>query len=131
MTSTPCHCEARSNRTEAANDYCCNELTSSRSWPRGARYFCRHKSTQKGLQQKGFFTRTLRSNPPHGHCPAKRTEPRAAIILPRSPLNPASAKTCYAPAAAHSLHCSARFHPKLICCWKRASSNLLDVGLSP
>ncbi len=83
-----------------------------------ARYFCRHKSIQKGLQQKGFFALILPSNPPPGLCPAKRTEPRAAIILPRFALSPASAKTCYAPAATHSLHCSARFHPKLICCEK-------------
>ncbi len=34
MTYPSRHCEARSNRTEAGNDYCRNELTSSRSWPR-------------------------------------------------------------------------------------------------
>ncbi|MGF7074888.1 hypothetical protein ABIC84_002833, partial [Mucilaginibacter sp. 3215] len=27
--------------------------------PRGASYFCRHKSNQKGLQQRGFFAHNL------------------------------------------------------------------------
>jgi hypothetical protein len=94
------------------------ELTLSRYWPRGASYFCRYKSNQKGLQQRGFFAHTpgtaaigkaftLQNKQNHRlqlFCPASH-----ALAL-------ASAKTCYASVAARSLHCSARIHPKLICC---------------
>jgi len=59
MTSPSRHYKERSNRTKAGNGCCCIELTSSRSWPRGASYFCRHKSNQKGLQQRGFFALCL------------------------------------------------------------------------
>ena len=65
----------------------------------------------------------MRTTWPHSHRrglhPAKRTEPRAAIILPRFARNAsASAKTCYAPCSRTAQHRSARFHPKLICCEK-------------
>jgi len=37
-----------------------------------------------------------------GPCPANRAEPQAAIILPRPHFPNASAKTCYASAAAQA-----------------------------
>ena len=68
-----------------------------------ASYFCRHKSNQKGFQQKCFFAA-------QGLCPAKRAEPRAAIICPTSFAQAFYfCKTCYAPAAAQGHHCSALF----------------------
>jgi hypothetical protein len=103
-----CHCErsvAIPNYTEPLY------WAYTRSWPReGQSRFsllfvfigtqdgcavCRHKSNQKGFQQKCFFAA-------QGLSPANRAEPRAAIILryfvPTFPR--ASAKTCYAPATA-------------------------------
>ena len=60
------------------------ELASSRSWPRGARYFCLDtKVPKKSSQQIGFFALTHSTARRAGLCPAKRSEPRAAIILPR------------------------------------------------
>jgi hypothetical protein len=41
----------------------------TRSWPREGLYFCRHKSNQKGFQQKGFFAAhgpILQSSQNHG-----------------------------------------------------------------
>jgi hypothetical protein len=66
------------------------------------------------LQQKGFFAAQA--------LPAKRPEPRAAIILPRfARFCTPSAKTCYALSNTQGLHCSDRFHPKLFCCEKTFS----------
>jgi len=60
------------------------ELALSRSWPRGARYFCLDtKVPKKSSQQGGFFALTHSTTRRAGLCPAKRSEPRAAIILPR------------------------------------------------
>ena len=63
--------------------------------------FVATKVTKKACSREA----SLRTTWPHSHRrdlhPAKRTEPRAAIILPRFARNAsASAKTCYAPAAA-------------------------------
>jgi hypothetical protein len=46
----------------------------------GPSYFCRHKSNQKGFQQKGFFAAL-------GLYPANQVKPRAAKCCPtiRSP----------------------------------------------
>ena len=53
----------------------CIELTSSRSWPRGARYFCLDtKVPKKSSQQIGFFARMP--------LPCKSGRTTAAIILP-------------------------------------------------
>jgi len=69
----------------------------------------------------------------HSLYPANRAEPRAAIICPTSfTQSLCFCKTCYALAAAPGHHCSARFHPKLIC-WrgkkKRASFQWLAGGM--
>ncbi|MDB5149810.1 MAG: hypothetical protein JWQ57_3830 [Mucilaginibacter sp.] len=56
MTSPTRHCEERSNPRQADNGLCYNEPTSSRSWPREARYFCLDtKVPKKSSQQIGFF----------------------------------------------------------------------------
>ncbi|WP_370997042.1 hypothetical protein [Mucilaginibacter sp. RCC_168] len=87
-----------------------------------ASYFFSQKCNQKGLQQKGFFA--LKP------LPANRTEPRAAIILPRfAALTPTSAKTCYALSITHTHHRSACFRPKLIRCEKAFSFNLGMVSI--
>jgi hypothetical protein len=115
ITFSPRHCEVRSNPQLAGNGLGCVELTLSRSWPRGASYFCRHKSNQKGLQQKGFFAAqafTLQIDQNHG----------LQLFCPASPaISSASAKTCYALSYTQGHHCSARFHPKLLCCEKKRS----------
>ncbi|MDB5146365.1 MAG: hypothetical protein JWQ57_385 [Mucilaginibacter sp.] len=75
MASPPRHCEVRSNPQEVGNGLYCNELTSSRSWPRGARYFCLDtKVPKKSSQQIGFFA--------HKPLPCKTNRTTAAIILP-------------------------------------------------
>jgi hypothetical protein len=129
MTSSPCHCEERSNRTKAGNGCCCIDIhrrALGRAWPVT---FVATKVTKKACSREASLRSASCVCPPHGLCPAKRAEPRAAIILPRFALAPASAKTCYAPAAANSQHCSARFHPKLICCGKHFGNKMFMLLL--
>ncbi len=71
-----------------------------------ARYFCRHKSTQKGLQQKGFFAHTLPKSAAWP-LPCKTNRTTGCNYFAPIRLSPASAKTCYAP-------CSRTF-PALFC----------------
>jgi len=86
MTSPPRHCEERSNPLPAGNAFRGIKLASSRSWPRGARYFCLDtKVPKKSSQQGGFFALpfplpvarafALQNGQNHGlqlFCPASR-----------------------------------------------------------
>ncbi|UOE48501.1 hypothetical protein MTO98_29265 [Mucilaginibacter sp. SMC90] len=89
MTSSPRYYKERSNPREVSNGLSGIELTSSRSWPRWARYFCLDtKVPKKSSQQIGFFA--------HRPLPCKSGRTTAAIILPCTRFPNASAKTCYA-----------------------------------
>ncbi len=57
---------------------------------RGGCYFCRHKSNQKGFQQKGFFAA-------HGHYPANQAKPRAAKCCPTAFSQPCASATIAMP----------------------------------
>ena len=124
MTSPPHNCEERSSPRRAGNDLCLMNLHRRALGRARARYFFRQKSNQKGLQQKGFFALkafALQTGQNHGlqlFCPASPT------------LTPTSAKTCYALSITHTHHRSARFRPKLICCEKAFSFNLVWLALT-
>ncbi|QEM10804.1 hypothetical protein [Mucilaginibacter rubeus] len=91
MTSPPRHCcKERSNPLQAGNVLRVIKLASSRSWPRGARYFCLDtKVPKKSSQQGGFFALpsalaiasalTLQNKQNHGlqlFCPASHALPQ-------------------------------------------------------
>ncbi|SEN28162.1 hypothetical protein SAMN05192574_102996 [Mucilaginibacter gossypiicola] len=86
--------------------------------PREGCYFCLDtKVTKKSSQQGGFFAAQAFAHLSFpGLCPAKRTEPRAAIILPCFTRSwPRFCKNLLCPCNRTTHHCSARFRPKLTC----------------
>ncbi|MEO3408354.1 hypothetical protein AAFN85_30850 [Mucilaginibacter sp. CAU 1740] len=106
------HCVER-----VQNDYFANKLTSSPSWPGGARYFCLDtKVPKKSSHQEGFFARSPAHHPPLAF--ALQTGQNHGLLnfaLLYSLVAPASAKSSYAPSYAQGHHRSARFRPKLSC----------------